>query len=52
MAKPIDEIQVQIKKSKYSFSEHAIKRMIQRNIEHDEVEKTILSSEIIEEFIF
>jgi len=26
--------------------------MIQRNIERDEVEKTILSSEIIEEFIF
>lgn len=42
MAKPIDEIQVQIKKSKYSFSEHAIKRMIQRKIERDEVEEAIL----------
>jgi len=41
-----------LKREDTLFSEHAIKRLIQRNIERDKVEKTILSSEIIEKFIF
>ena len=50
MAKPINEIRVQIKKSRHHFSEHAIKRMIQRNIERIDVEEVILHGEIIEEY--
>lgn len=46
----IKEIQDKIKKSEYRFSDHAIKRMIKRSIDHHEVEEVVLRGEIIEEY--
>jgi len=46
----IADIQNKVQKREYRFSEHAIKRMIERNIERFEVEEAILNGEIIEEY--
>ena len=44
------EIQDKIKEDDYRFSDHAIKRMIERSIERSEVEEAILIGEVIEEY--
>ncbi|MBU1626018.1 DUF4258 domain-containing protein [bacterium] len=44
------DIQEVISSGKHCYSEHAVKRMIQRNIEPYEVEHTIFKGEIIEEY--
>lgn len=36
--------------SHYRFSDHAVKRMIKRNINRKEIEESILHGEIIEEY--
>jgi Domain of unknown function (DUF4258) len=46
----IEEIHNRIKQRKYSFSDHSVKRMIKRNVTRQEVESTILTGEIIEEY--
>jgi hypothetical protein len=46
----IKEIQDKIKKSKYRFSDHAVKRMIKRSIDRSEVEEAVIRGEIIEEY--
>jgi hypothetical protein len=50
MRKSIAEIKKDIQAGKYRFSEHAVKRMIQRSIERYEAEEAILSGEIIEDY--
>jgi hypothetical protein len=50
MSMSIADIQNKVQKREYRFSEHAIKRMIERNIERFEVEEAILNGEIIEEY--
>lgn len=44
-------IQVKIKAKDYRFSEHAVKRMIERSIDRLEVEEVILGGEVIEEYL-
>ncbi len=46
----IRTIQEKILHGNYRFSDHAIKRMIQRNIERSEVEEAVHSGTIIEEY--
>ena len=46
----IKGIQDKISKSKYRFSDHAVKRMIKRSINRREIEEAILGGEIIEEY--
>lgn len=46
----MEEIQEKIQNREYRFSDHAVKRMIQRSIERYEVEETVLSGEIIEDY--
>jgi hypothetical protein len=46
----IREIQNRIRKGEYKFSEHAVKRMIQRSIDRTEVEHVIINGEIIENY--
>ncbi len=46
----IKEIHNTIRLSKYSFSDHAVKRMIKRNVTRQELESAILSGEIIEQY--
>jgi hypothetical protein len=46
----IKGIQDKIRKGKYSFSDHAVKRMIKRSINRHEIEEAILGGEIIEEY--
>ncbi|MBU1180745.1 MAG: DUF4258 domain-containing protein [Proteobacteria bacterium] len=46
----IEEIRNKIRQRKYSFSDHSVKRMIKRNVTRQEVESTILTGEIIEEY--
>ena len=46
----IDGIKVKIKAEEYRFSDHAVKRMIKRSIDRAEVEDTVLSGEVIEEY--
>lgn len=46
----IKEIQDRIKQGLYRFSDHAVKRMIERSIERSEVEYVIMRGEIIEEY--
>jgi hypothetical protein len=46
----IKEIQSKIQKREYRFSDHAVKRMIKREIERYEVEDAIIKGEIIEEY--
>jgi len=47
---PIKKIQGKIRKGDFSYSEHAVKRMINRDIEGHEVEEAIESGEIIEDY--
>ncbi len=46
----IEEIQNRIRQKGYRFSDHSVKRMIKRNVTRHEVESTILTGEIIEEY--
>jgi len=46
----IEEIRNRVRQRKYRFSDHAVKRMIQRNVTRQEVESTILAGEIIEQY--
>ncbi|MBI5749160.1 MAG: DUF4258 domain-containing protein [Nitrospinae bacterium] len=46
----INDIQSKIKSKQYSFSDHAVKRMIKRAIYRHEVEDAINQGEIIEEY--
>lgn len=46
----IKNIQDKISKGQYRFSDHVIKRMIDKSIDRREVEEAILGGEIIEEY--
>jgi Domain of unknown function (DUF4258) len=46
----IDGIRDKIGIGEYSFSDHAVKRMIKRSIDRIEIEEAVLSGEIIEEY--
>jgi hypothetical protein len=46
----IQEIRDTIKKGNYRFSDHAVRRMIERSIDRLEIEEVIQSGEIIEEY--
>lgn len=46
----IQEIRVKIAVGEYRFSDHAVKRMIQRSIDRIEIEEAVLYGEIIEEY--
>lgn len=46
----ITGIQDRIRQGDYRFSDHAVKRMIERSISRQEVEEAILNGEIIEEY--
>ena len=46
----LKEIQNFIRKGEYRFSEHAVKRMIERAIDRFEVEHALIRGEIIEEY--
>ena len=45
----IRNIQDKIEKGEYRFSDHAVKRMIEKTVDRHEVEEAILTGEIIEE---
>lgn len=45
-----EKIKEKIKSGNYKFSEHSIKRMIERNITRKEIEFSILNGEIIEKY--
>lgn len=44
------EIQDKVRENDYRFSDHAIKRMIERAVERREAEEVILNGEVIEEY--
>lgn len=46
----IQLVQEKIKQSDYRFSDHAVKRMIERAISRSEIEEVVLNGEIIEEY--
>jgi hypothetical protein len=46
----IEGIRGKILEGDYKFSEHAIKRMIERKIQRNEIEEVIFSGEVIEEY--
>ncbi len=46
----IDHIRVIIKKGRFNFSDHAVKRMIKRSIDRREVEEALSVGEIIEKY--
>lgn len=46
----ITRTQDKIEQGDYRFSDHAVKRMIERNIDRREVEEAILNGEIVEEY--
>ncbi len=50
MSAAISDIQDKFSKSEYRFTDHAVKRMIQRSVERIEVEEAIMHGEIIEEY--
>ena len=50
MLRSIDETQDKIQIGEYRFSDHAIKRMIQRSIERYEVEESVSNGEVIEDY--
>ncbi|MFQ5676687.1 MAG: DUF4258 domain-containing protein [bacterium] len=50
MPRLINEIREKIQKGEHRFSDHAVKRMIQRSIERNEVEEAVLGGEIIEDY--
>ncbi|MBC8466750.1 MAG: DUF4258 domain-containing protein [Deltaproteobacteria bacterium] len=49
---PIKEIRDKIKRKQYRFSDHAVKRMIERSINRFEVENAIMRGEIIEKHLY
>jgi hypothetical protein len=46
----IEDIRGKIEKGEYRFSDHAVKRMIQKSIDRYEVEDVIFGGEVIEEY--
>ena len=44
----IKNIQDKIKKGQYRFSDHAVKRIIEKTVDRYEIEEAILAGEIIE----
>ena len=46
----IEEIRVKIAIGEYRFSDHAVKRMIKRDIERIEIEEAVITGEIIEKY--
>lgn len=46
----IKGIQDKIKNGDYRFSEHAVKRMIEKSIDRHEVEEAVINGELIEEY--
>ncbi len=46
----IEGIRVKINIGEYLFSDHAVKRMIKRDIDRTEIEDAVLSGEIIEQY--
>ncbi|MBF0328013.1 MAG: DUF4258 domain-containing protein [Nitrospirae bacterium] len=46
----IDGIQDKIKNGQYRFSDHAVKRMIERSIDRPEIENAVMLGTIIEEY--
>ncbi len=46
----IEEIRVKISIGEYRFSDHAVKRMIERTIDRTEIEEAVLSGEVIEKY--
>ena len=46
----IEGIRDKLRKREYRFSDHAVKRMIKRAIDRTEIEESVLSGEIIEEY--
>jgi len=46
----LTDIRNKVKKGQYRFSDHAVKRMIERTISRQEVESAIHNGEIIEEY--
>jgi len=46
----IKDIQDKIKDGKYRFSDHSVKRMIEKFVDRQEVEEVVLGGEIIEEY--
>ena len=46
----IKDILDKIKQGEYRFSDHAVKRMIEKSVNRDEVEETILNGKVIEEY--
>jgi hypothetical protein len=46
----IKDIQGKIKDGKYRFSDHSVKRMIEKSVDRHEVEEVVLDGEIIEEY--
>lgn len=43
----IENIRANIKKGPYSYSDHAVKRMIKRSIDRHEVEEALVGGELI-----
>lgn len=46
----IEGIRAKIRKGDYRYSDHAVKRMIERIIDRVDVERVVLTGEIIEEY--
>ncbi len=46
----IKDIQDKIKNGEYRFSDHSVKRMIEKSVDRYEVEEVVLGGEIIEEY--
>jgi hypothetical protein len=46
----IKDIQDKIIAGKYRFSDHSVKRMIEKSVDRHEVEEVVLGREIIEEY--
>lgn len=46
----IKDIQDKIKDGKYRFSDHSVRRMIEKFVDRHEVEEVVLGGEIIEEY--
>lgn len=46
----IEGIRVKISIGEYRFSDHAVKRMIERTIDRTEIEEAVLSGEVIEKY--
>jgi hypothetical protein len=46
----IKDIQDKIKIGEYRFSDHSVKRMIEKSVDRHEVEEVVLEGEVIEEY--